>query len=183
MAGYRYLLTLLREEKSTILRQIKKELIPIVPLRQKTLKLGYCYFCDISISGGFPYKLKKEEQKVLNIEVIEGAEFCSQECLLSYCKEYKNREKLRQEEEKKSEAKIASDRKLVTEIQGKIGNLVKRINELEGKEKELELSVENIRGEENKNIGFFRRLGQKIGLAKKTTPHSLLEEAKKKKLV
>jgi len=118
-------------------------MIPIVPLRQKTLKMGYCYFCDISISGGFPYKLEKEEQKVLNIEVIEGAEFCSQECLLGYCKEYRKREKLRQEEEEKRKIKIESDRKLVTEIQGKIGNLVKRINELERKGRELELSAEN----------------------------------------
>ena len=106
MRKYSDLLSLLREEKTTILRQIEREVIPITPLRQKELKPGYCYFCDISIANGFPYKLEKEEQRVLDIEVTEGAEFCSQECLLGYCKEAKNRRKIRQEEEKKSKEKI-----------------------------------------------------------------------------
>jgi len=58
---------------------------------------------------------------------------------LNYCKEYKNREKLRQAEEKRNKEKIAQDKKMITEIQGQMANLTERINRLERRERELEL--------------------------------------------
>lgn len=174
---YHNLLNLLREEKATILRQMKKEVMPITPLWQKSLKVGYCYFCETSISSGFPYKLAKEEQKVLNIQVTEGAEFCSQECLLGYCKEYRNRELLRQEEEKKNKLKIENDRKLLTEIQTRVGFLMKKINELEKKERELAITVETTPRKENK--GLFRWLGW----TKDNSPQAMLENVRKSKAV
>jgi len=161
----------LREEKETISRQMEKKIMIVTPLRQKTVKSGYCYFCDISYETDFPYKLKVEEQNTLGISIPEGAAFCSQECLLNYCKEYKNREKLRQEEEKRNKEKIAKDRRAITEIQGRIADLTERINRLERRERELELLPESDQIENPENVGFFRRLGQKLGLAKK--PHSL----------
>src|SRR5262249_26263020 len=97
---YKSLLSELQREKETIVRQIEKDTILITPLQQKVPKEGYCYFCDIRISSGIPYRLTREEQGVLEIEIVEGAGFCSQDCLLNYCKEYKGREKTRQEQEK-----------------------------------------------------------------------------------
>jgi len=176
---YRTLIRKLREEKETILRQVEKKIMVVTPLRQKDVKTGYCYFCDISIAADFPYKLKIEEQNTLGIEISEGAAFCSQSCLLGYCKEYKNREKLRQEEEKRNKEKIEKDRKMVTEIQGRISNLTERINRLERRERELELSPDNDQVERPENIGFFRRLGQRLGLAKKPNPLSKLERVRK----
>ncbi|CAJ0869080.1 11257_t:CDS:10 [Entrophospora sp. SA101] len=177
---YRAILRKLGEEKETILRQIEKKVMFVTPLRQKDVKQGYCYFCDISIAAGFPYKLKFEEQKTLEIEVTEGAVFCSQECLLGYCREYKNREKLCQEEEKRNKEKIENDRKKLTEIQERITELTEKINSLERKERELELVPENNPvGKEE--VGFFRRLGQKIGLVKKPNPLSKIERVRKLK--
>ncbi|CAG8583337.1 9068_t:CDS:1 [Cetraspora pellucida] len=178
---YHLLIKKLREEKETILRQKEKKKIIITPLRQKAVKTGYCYFCDISIATDFPYKLKMEEQNTLGIEIVEGAAFCSQECLLNYCKEYKNREKMRQEEEKKNKEKIARDRQMITEIQGQIANLTSRINRLEQRERELELLPESYQVERPENTGFWRRLGQKLGLAKKPSPLSRLERVRKLK--
>lgn len=179
---YNSLLNLLRDEKSTILRQFKREVMSITPLRQKTLKVGYCYFDDISLASGFPYKLEKEEQKVLDIEVPEGAEFCSQECLLGYCREYRKREKLRQEEEKRNKEKIVADRKLVSEIQTGIRDLTKKINELERKERDLMLASGDVWENETKKVGFFQRLGQKFGWVKDNSPRLVLERVKKSKI-
>ena len=158
---YNWLIEQLQKEKETIFRQIEKDNLPFTPLRKKVPKAGYCYFCDVSISASFAYKLKKEEQVVLAIEVVEGAEFCSQECLLNYCKEYKKREKSRQDEEEKNKEKIANDRQLVTQIQARLGMLVKKINDLERKERELEITVQMTLPEEKK--GFFYSLGQRLG--------------------
>src|SRR2546423_794459 len=105
---YTNLLDELQREKETIVRQIEKDIIPITPLQQKNPKEGYCYFCDIRISSGIPFRLTKEEQKVLEVEIVEGAGFCSRDCLLGHCKEHKSREKIRQGEEKKNEEKIES---------------------------------------------------------------------------
>ena len=178
-SNYRSLIKKLGEEKETILRQAEKKTMIVAPLRQKNVKTGYCYFCDISIAADFPYKLKVEEQNTLGIEIAEGAVFCSQECLLNYCKEYKNREKLRQEEEKRNKEKIAKDRKAITEIQGQIANFTERINRLERRERELELSPEGSQIESLENVGFFRRLGQKLGFIKKPHPLSKLERLRK----
>jgi len=176
---YRSLIKKLLEEKETILRQVEKKITIITPLRQKVVKGGYCYFCDISIAADFPYKLKVEEQNTLGIEIAEGAAFCSQECLLGYCKEYKNREKLRQEEGKRSKEKIEKDKVMIGEIQGRIANLTERINRLERRERELELAPENDQIEKPENRGFWHRFGQKLGLAKKPNPLSRLERIRK----
>src|SRR5947199_1875266 len=135
---YNILIDNLQKEKATISRQVEKAVVVVTPLRKKTPKFGYCYFCDIDVTAGFAYKLKEEEQKVLGIETPRGAEFCSQECLLGYCKEYKNREKIRQEEEKKRREKIESDRNLVTKIREEMTKMMREINNLESREKELE---------------------------------------------
>ncbi|CAG8741221.1 36916_t:CDS:2, partial [Racocetra persica] len=178
---YHLLIKKLREEKETILRQKEKKKMIVTPLRKKAVKIGYCYFCDISIATDFPYKLKVEEQNTLGIEIAEGAAFCSQECLLNYCKEYKNREKMRQEEEKRNKEKIARDRQMITEIQGQIASLTARINRLEQRERELELLPEGDQVERPENDGFWRRLGQKLGLVKKPNPLSRLERVRKLK--
>ncbi|CFW93041.1 protein of unknown function [endosymbiont DhMRE of Dentiscutata heterogama] len=178
---YHLLIKKLREEKETILRQKEKKKMIVTPLRKKAVKIGYCYFCDISIATDFPYKLKVEEQNTLGIEIVEGAAFCSQECLLNYCKEYKNREKMRQEEEKRNKEKIARDRQMITEIQGQIASLTARINRLEQRERELELLPEGDQVERPENDGFWRRLGQKLGLVKKPSPLSRLERVRKLK--
>src|SRR6185436_8038425 len=51
---YRSLIKKLGEEKETILRQVEKKTMIVAPLRQKIVKAGYCYFCDISIAADFP---------------------------------------------------------------------------------------------------------------------------------
>jgi len=140
------------------------------------------FFDDISISGNFPYKLGKEEQEVLGIDIPKGAEFCSQECLAGYCKEYKNRERLRSEKERENKNKIEEGKKEVAKIQMNIANLMKRLNKLERKKNQLELSKEIFRGR-GKNIGFFRRFGQNLGLLKDNSPRSLLERINKTILV
>jgi len=175
---YSELIEDLHQEKETILRQMGKENTSLTPLRQKDLKSGYCYFDDISISGNFPYKLGKEEQEVLGIDIPKGAEFCSQECLAGYCKEYKNRERLRSEKERENKNKIEEGKKEVAKIQMNIANLMKRLNKLERKKNQLELSKEIFR-EGSKNIGFFRRIGQNLGLLKDNSPRSLLERINK----
>ena len=176
---YKSLLNELQKEKETIIRQVEKDTVLITPLQQKIPREGYCYFCDIRISSGIPYQLTKEEQGVLEIEIVEGAGFCSQDCLLNHCKEYKNREKSRQEEEKKNEEKIESGKRLITQIQLAIGDLMDKVNRLEKKEKELELDIDILPVEES--AGFFRRIAQNLGLAKKITPRAKLAEIKRKK--
>jgi hypothetical protein len=179
---YSELIEDLQKEKETILRQMGKENTSLAPLRQKDPKSGYCYFDDISISGNFPYKLGKEEQEVLGIDIPQGAEFCSQECLTGYCKEYKNREKLRHEKERENKNKIEEGKKEVAKIQMNIANLMKRLNKLERKKTQLELLKGNSQ-EGSKNVGFFRRLGQNLGLLKDNSPRSLLERINKTKAI
>ena len=177
---YDLLIDELKRTKEIILRQMKEEATSLTPFREKKeLKIGYCYFCGISIDAGFPYKLGQEEKKVLEIELVEGAEFCSQECLLNYCKEYKNWKKLHHEEEKKNKEKIEQDKKIITEIQGKIENLIIKINRLEKKERELELSEGFNR--QAKKKGFLHRLGRKLGLVKEESLHQVWEKTKKQK--
>ena len=178
---YHLLVKKLREEKETISRQMEKKIMIVTPLRQKAVKSGYCYFCDISYETDFPYKLKVEEQNTLGIVIPEGAAFCSQECLLSHCKEYKNREKLRQAEEKRNKEKITQDKKMITEIQGRMASLTERINRLERRERELELLPEGNQIEKPEEAGFLRRLGQKLGLVRKPHPLSKLERIRKLK--
>ncbi|CAI2162230.1 17152_t:CDS:2 [Funneliformis geosporum] len=132
----------LRKEKEIITRQIENEDDTVAvapPLQQKSPKKGYCYFCDTKITSSIPYQFSKEEQEVLEVKIVEGAGFCSQECLLSHCKEYKKWQT--------------------------IGNLRNRINNLIKKEKELELDIDALPAE--KKAGFFRRIAQNLGLAKK----------------
>ena len=177
---YNKLLHELQGEKETIVRQIEKDIIPITPLQQKLPKEGYCYFCEIKISSGVPYRLTKEEQEVLEIEIVEGAGFCSQDCLLNHCREYKNRDKIRQEEEKENEEKIRSGKKLITQIQLVVSELIDKINKLEKKEEELELNIDTLSSEEK--TGFFRRVMQGLGLVKKNDPHTRLAEIKSKRI-
>jgi hypothetical protein len=177
---YKSLLSELQREKETIVRQVEKDTVLITPLQQKVPKEDYCYFCDIRISSGIPYRLTKEEQGVLEIEIVEGAGFCSQDCLLGHCKEYKNREEALREEEKKSEEKIAGGKKLITQIQLAIADLLSKVNRLENKEKELELDIDILPAEER--LGFFRRIARNLGLVKKSSPHTKLAEIKRKKV-
>nr|CAG8528829.1 11833_t:CDS:2 [Entrophospora candida] len=174
--------TSLLNEMETIRRQIdEKKVASLAPFRQKSLKLGYCYLCNIGIGKNFSYKLKEEEQRILEIEVVKGAEFCSRKCFLEYCKEYKKHEKIRQEEKKKNRKKIEHDQLLISETQEEITSLIERIDKLEKKELALELvSPERVR-EEKAKVGFFRRLFQKLGLVKKTDSASLLEMVREEK--
>jgi len=117
----------------------------------------------------------------MEVEVVEGAEFCSQACLLGYCEEYKSREALYQKEEKKTKKKIENCKNLVSEYMKEKTNLTERINKLRKREKELELSLSDIQLDEPKP-GFFRRLGQKLGLVReKVSPQSKLEEIRRGK--
>jgi hypothetical protein len=173
----------LRKEKEIITRQIENEDDTVAvapPLQQKVPKKGYCYFCDTKITSGVPYQFSKEEQEVLEVKIVEGAGFCSQECLLSHCKEYKKWQSLHQKEEQKNEEKIQNKKKLVTQIHLAIGNLRDRINNLIKKEKELELDIDALPSE--KKEGFFRRIAQSLGLAKKeSSPSDKLAEIKRKR--
>src|SRR4051794_5561805 len=166
----------------TIRRQIdEKKVVSLAPFQPKSLKIGYCYLCNIGIGENFSYKLKEEEQRILEIEVVKGAEFCSRKCFLDYCKEYKKHEKLRHEEKKKNRKKIEHDQLLISETQDEITSLIERIDELEKKELRLELVPPEKVREEREKVGFFRRLFQKLGLAKQTDSASLLERVRKEK--
>ena len=60
-------------------------------------------------------------------------------------------------------------------------NLTEKINKLRKREKELELSLSDVQLDEPKP-GFFRRLGQKLGLVReKGSSQSKLEEARRGK--
>jgi len=177
---YKDLIGRLQKERETILREIKKKSTPFMPPRKKNLNPGYCYFDDVDISSTFQYELKEEEKAVLGIEIPKEARFCSQECLLDYCKEYKDKEKFRQEEERKIKEKIENDRRRVTQIQERVGTLVKRINNLEKRKRELELLEKNSRGEENRSPGFFGRILLRMGLIKEKDPRILLQNTEKK---
>jgi hypothetical protein len=125
--------------------------------------------------------LKEEEQRILGIEIVKGAEFCSRKCFLDYCKDYEKHEKFRQEKKKENRGKIEYGQLLISKVQDEITSLIEKIDKLEKKELELEMiPPERIR-EEKEKVGFFRRLFQKIGLAEKTDPASLLEKVKKQK--
>jgi hypothetical protein len=178
---YQGLMEKLKKVKGAISRQSGKEVMVVTPLQQKNVKIGYCYFCDVSIADNFAYKLSKREQNTLGIELAEGTAFCSQKCLWSHREEYKKREELRQKEREKIENKVERDRKKVTEIQGQITDLTERINKLQKREWELELSPENSQVEKPENAGFFRRLGRKLGLVKKPNPLSKIERIRKLK--
>lgn len=180
---YNGLVNSLQKEKETISRQIEKkeDVIPVTFLQQRIPKKGYCYFCDIKIAPGIPYQFSKEEQEILEVKIIEGAGFCSRDCLLNHCKEYKNREEIRQEGDKKIEERIESNKKLITQIYLVIGNLRNRINNLIKREKELKLDIDILPSEEK--IGFFRRVAQNLGLVKKeSSPSDKLAEIKRKRL-
>ena len=88
---------------------------------------------------------------------------------------------MRQEEREKIRNKIERDRKVVTEIQGQITSLTEKINKLQRREWELELLSESGQAEKPEKVGFFRRLGQKLGLAKKSNPLSRVERLRKLK--
>lgn len=69
---------------------------------------------------------------------------------------------------------------MVTQIHLAIGNLRNRINNLIKKEKELELDIDALPAE--KKAGFFRRIAQNLGLAKKeSSPSDKLAEVKRKR--
>jgi hypothetical protein len=178
---YQALMEKLKEVKGAISRQIGQKAMIVTPIQHKNVKTGYCYFCDVSLAGNFAYKLSKREQSTLGIELAEGVSFCSQKCLWGHCKEYKKREKMRQEEREKIRNKIEKDREVVTEIQGQITNITEKINKLQKREWELELLPESGSAEKPEKPGFFRRLGQKLGLAKKPNPLSKIERVRKLK--
>ncbi|CAG8695189.1 11779_t:CDS:2, partial [Ambispora leptoticha] len=113
---YQTLKEKLRKVRGIISRQAGEEVMVVTPLQQKNVKIGYCYFCDVSISDNFAYKLNEREQSTLGIELAEGTAFCSQ-------------------------------------------------NQVEKPE----------------NAGFFRRLGQKLGLVKKPNPLSKIERVRRLK--
>src|SRR5207302_588749 len=76
---YNYLIDDLGREKENIARQIEKDTVSVTPLQQKVPREGYCYFCDIKISSSTSYQFSREEQKILEVEIVEGAAFCSKE--------------------------------------------------------------------------------------------------------
>ncbi|WNE40557.1 MAG: hypothetical protein mread185_000014 [Mycoplasmataceae bacterium] len=181
--SFTILLENLNKEKTTILRQIESKKKFVAPLRQNIFKQGYCYFCEIDITNSFPYKLEEKNNKILGIEIDEKAEFCSQECLLSYCKEYKKKEELRQNEEKKIKGNIENNKKLVSEIQNKMTGLTNELNRLSRKETELELNFDNYSTPKKEEaVGFFKRFAQRLGLVKKSDDISPLERVKRKKI-
>jgi hypothetical protein len=171
----------LNREKTTILRQIENKRNFVAPLRQRNFKEGYCYFCEIDITDGFPYRLEEKDKKILGVEVNEKAKFCSQECLLSYCSEYKKREEIRQNEEKKIKGNIENNKKLVTEIQGRMTELTNKLNQLS--RREIELSSEDFSTpKKEEQVGFFKRFAQNLGLVKKSDNISSLERVRRKKI-
>jgi len=127
------LLNALRKVKEVISQQFERKIISITPFQQKSVKTGYCYFCDVNIASGFAYELKKEEQVVFGIRVAQGAKFCSRECLEEYCSEYKKWDKLQQEKKGKIKDKIAEDRRLLTESEIRVANLRSKVVETEKK--------------------------------------------------
>src|SRR4051812_1325252 len=131
---YEILLEKVESEKSTIERQTKPGTPPVMPFQFKTLKEGYCYFCGRDIRETFSFYLSKEVQEATETKVVEGARFCSQKCLQSYCKEYAKHKELLQEEEKKIKERIDNDKKAMGEVMAKKANLISKINELEKKE-------------------------------------------------
>ncbi|WNE40313.1 MAG: hypothetical protein GBAus27B_000380 [Mycoplasmataceae bacterium] len=171
----------LNKEKTTILRQIENKKNFVAPLRQKNPKQGYCYFCEIDIADSFSYRIEEKDKRILGVEVNEKARFCSQECLLSYCKEYKKREEVRQNEERKIKGNIENNKKLVTEIQGRMTDLTSKLNSLERREKELDLSFDDYESSKKKEIGFFKKLAQSLGFIKKSDNFSPLEKTRIKK--
>jgi hypothetical protein len=78
---YQTLKEKLRKVRGIISRQAGEEVMVVTPLQQKNVKIGYCYFCDVSIADNFAYKLSEREQSTLGIELAEGTSFCSQKCL------------------------------------------------------------------------------------------------------
>jgi hypothetical protein len=180
---FKILLNDLNKEKMTILRQIENKKIFLVSLRQKDLNEGYCYFCDTGIADRFSYRIEEKDKRILGVEINEKARFCSQECLLSYCKEYKKREEVRQNEERKIKGNIENNKKLVTEIQGKMTDLTDKLNHLERRERELELNFDDYAfSKKEEEVGFFKRLAQNLGLVKKSDNISPLEKARIKKI-
>jgi hypothetical protein len=179
---YKEVETLLTNEMETIRRQVdEKKVTSLTPFQKKSLKLGYCYLCNTSIGENFTYKLKEEEQRILEIEVVKGAEFCSRKCFLDYCKDYKRHDRLLQGKKKENRKKIEHDQLVISKTQEEITSLIEEIDKLEKRELELELvSPEKIR-EEKLKVGFFRRLFQRLGWAEKTDSASQLERVKKRK--
>jgi hypothetical protein len=86
---YQNLIRILKEKESVIAEQMGKRIVPVVPFRQEVSEAGRCYYCKIDITNSFSYQLEKEVQIVSNIRVVEGAKFCSQDCLSKYCEKYK----------------------------------------------------------------------------------------------
>nr|CAG8433654.1 12616_t:CDS:2 [Entrophospora candida] len=143
----------LLNEAETIQRQIdEKKGVSLSSFQHKDLKLGYCYLCNVSIGKDFSYKLREEEQRIWEIDIAKGAEFCSRKCFLNYCKEYRRHQELRQKEKKENRKRIEHDQVLISKIQSKITNLIERIDKLEKKEMELELTPPEKIQEENKKI-------------------------------
>ena len=85
---YQNLLEALNKKKSFIAEQRRKKTIPIVPFHQEDPQTGYCYSCKVDINNKFSYQLEKELKEVLKIRIVEGAKFCSKDCLSKYCKKY-----------------------------------------------------------------------------------------------
>lgn len=86
---YKNLLEVLNKKKSFISEQREKKIIPIIPFHQERPQEGYCYSCKVDLRRSkFSYQLEEKLKVVLKIKIVEGARFCSRDCLSKYCKKY-----------------------------------------------------------------------------------------------
>jgi len=167
---YKGIFNKLNEEKGVIVRQVKKKstILAKAPIQRKELKEGQCYFCDSLISDNFSYKIPEEEQKVFNIEVQKGTEFCSRDCLRSFCNEYDRKEKVWQKEGQRIKEKINRGKILLASVQRKLISLRQRDNKLERKKREIEeLQEDDFFEKKKNNDGFFKSFFKKIGFIKR----------------
>ena len=181
---YTDLLKMVREEKTEVLRQIRKEEVLLtVPVPESAPKENCCYRCGVNIEGSFPFELKKEDQMILNIKLAEGVKFCSGGCLESYRIEHENQKRFRQEIVEKIQKKVVESKEILTKAQNRVTKLRAKVNELEEKEWRIKLlQKEGIYNPQTEKVGFWKRLGQKLGLVKSTSQSSELAVIKEQKI-
>ncbi|KLL02520.1 MAG: hypothetical protein MRERC_1c126 [Mycoplasmataceae bacterium RC_NB112A] len=183
---YQNLIRILKKQESTIAEQMRKRIIPIIPFRQELPEENRCYYCKIDISGSFSYQLGKEVQIASNVRVVEGARFCSQECLYKYCEKYRKWNHDRQIKREKHQSKIACNKRILTQLQEEETNLQKRINDLERREQVTkDLYDEEIREKMLtrgiKKPSRWQRFLQKLGIKKTNSTLDNLQRIKKLK--
>ncbi|MCE8162648.1 MAG: hypothetical protein I3273_02270 [Candidatus Moeniiplasma glomeromycotorum] len=179
---YNNLIKILREKESVIAEQMRKRIIPVVPFRREALEVGRCYYCKIDITNSFSYQLEKEVQVISNIRIVEGAKFCSQDCLSKYCEKYKKWNRDQQIKREKHQAKINHNKKILTQLQEAETELQKKINDLEKQEQTAKSLYEEemLNGGTKKTSGWQSFL-QKLGIRKANNPLSNLRRIKKLK--